>query len=106
MGKKSESEFHDIPAFAAASPETQAAIVAAIGDAETVHLYPSRIAYLDVARREDGACGSCTADRAAGTPGWGPTEQDVSRADAAHLLAHNPPPYYTTAAAAKVSGPL
>ena len=74
------SEFATVPAFAEASPALQLAIVAAIGDADPVHLYPARFATVS---------------------GWAPIEQDVSRADAAHLLAHLPPPFYTTADAAQ-----
>lgn len=81
MTRKAETPtFDDVPAFAAAAPELQAAIVAAIGGAETVHLYPARHAWVD---------------------GWARVEQDVSARDAAHLLAHIPPPFYTTADAAK-----
>ena len=78
-------EFAGVGAFETAEPFLQDAIVAAIGSADPVHLYPSRIAFLE---------------------GWAPVEQDVSRADAAHLLAHIPPPFYTTAEAATVGGLL
>ena len=71
--------FADVPAFVAASPELQAAIVAAIGSADPVHLYPALHAWVDGFERE---------------------EQDVPRGTAAHLLAHIPPPFYTTAEAA------
>ena len=77
--------FADVPAFVAATPELQAAIVAAIGTADPVHLYPARHAWVD---------------------GFERAEQDVPRGTAAHLLAHIPPPFYTTADAATAGGLL
>lgn len=86
MAKKNHpAEFATVPAFAEAEPYLQDAIVAAIGDADPVHLFPSPFASLQ---------------------GWAPVEQDVSRADAAFLLAHILPPFYTTAEAAAIGDVL
>ena len=85
MTKAEKIHYDDVPAFASATPALQDAIRAAIGSAETIHLYPARDAWVD---------------------GWARVEQDVSARDAAHLLAHIPPPFYTTAEAAKAGGLL
>lgn len=101
--------FATVPAFVAAEPWLQAAIVAAIDGATPdgdglLTLYPSRIAYLDAARREDGSCGSCVEE--IGRPGWAPIVHHVTPDQAAHLLAHVPPPFYLTEEAARVGNVL
>lgn len=85
MAKRTEqaARFAEVPAFAAAEPWLQEAIVATIEAAEQdgrVHLFPARDAWLD---------------------GWARVEQDVTPEVAAHLLAHVPPPFYTTPEAAQ-----
>ena len=71
MSKKTPdlAEFQHVSEFAAASPALQLAIVAAIGDADPVTLYPAKNATL---------------------PGFDRIEQTVDRATAARVLAYLP----------------
>ena len=73
--------FAHVPAFAAATPALQAAIVALVEaapkDADgNLTLYPARDAWMQ--------------------RGYGREQQQVSPDTAVYLLAHIPPPFYTT----------